>query len=287
MEWRKKIAAAFGVLLLLLGESVRECHMFQMTHYHLKVPGKRKQDQKSKIIFLSDLHNKTYGIKNDILLERIRKEKPDLILIGGDMLIGKRGVSPEAALELIRQLPKIAPVYYALGNHEQRMKLKTVKYGHVMSYYRKKLLEAGVHFLENDSAVISLHSMEVRLTGLELPLGSYEKLKHTLVASAQVERLVGPADRTCYQILLAHNPVYVPAYEKWGADLVLSGHLHGGVMRIPGWRGAITPQAALFPKFSGELAMSGKTAVVVSKGLGTHTVNLRLFNPAEVVVLHL
>lgn len=287
MEGWKKIAAVSGTLLLLFGESIRECHMFRMTHYFLKVPGKREQNQECKMIFLSDLHNKVYGEKNEILLEHIRKEEPDLILIGGDMLIGKKGVSPNTALELIRQLPMIAPVYYALGNHEQRMKLKAAKYENVMFRYKKKLTEAGVHFLENDSAEISLHGIELRLTGLEIPLKFYEKWKRTSITSAQVKHLVGLADKTRYQILLAHNPVYVSAYEKWGADLVLSGHLHGGIFRIPGWRGVVTTQVTLFPRFSGELTMKGETAVVVSKGLGTHTVNLRLFNPAEVVVLHL
>lgn len=287
MEYWKKVSAAIGILLLLFGESMRECHVFRMTHYFLKVSGKRGEKRECKIIFLSDLHNKVYGEKNEILLERIRNEAPDLILIGGDMLIGKKGVSANTALELVQQLPEIAPVYYALGNHEQRMKLKPEKYGNVMSRYKKKLTEAGVHFLENDSAEVSLHDIKLRLTGLEIPMGAYEKWKRTSITSAQVKRLVGPADESRYQILLAHNPVYVPAYEKWGADLVLSGHLHGGVFRIPGWRGIVTPQAALFPKYSGELTMTGRTAVVVSKGLGTHTVNLRLFNHAEVVVLHL
>lgn len=288
MECWKKIAAAFGaLLLLLLGESVRECRMFRMTHYFLKVPGKRGQDHGGKIVFLSDLHNKVYGEKNEVLLERIERECPDLILIGGDMLIGKKGVSPNAALEFIRQLPGIAPVYYALGNHEQRMKLKAKKYGDVMPRYQEELAKAGVHFLENDAAEVTLHGTKLRLTGLEIPMGAYEKWKRASVTGVQVGRLVGPADPSCYQILLAHNPAYVPAYEKWGADLVLSGHLHGGVFRIPGWRGVITPQARLFPKFSGEMTVTGRTTVVVSKGLGTHTVNLRLFNPAEVVVLHL
>ncbi len=287
MECWKKIAAFFGTLLLLFGESMRECHMFRMTHYCLKVSGKCGQDQECKMIFLSDLHNKVYGDKNDILLESIRKEEPDLILVGGDMLIGKKGVSPNAALELVRQLPKIAPVYYALGNHEQRMKLKTKKYGNVMFHYKKRLTEAGVRFLENDSTEVLLHGIKLRLTGLEIPMKAYEKWKRTSVTSSQVKGLAGPADEACYQILLAHNPAYVPAYKKWGADLVLSGHLHGGVVRIPGWRGVVTPQATLFPKYSGELTMTGRTAVVVSKGLGTHTVNLRLFNPAEVVALHL
>lgn len=288
MKWWKKIAVSgTGMFCLLLGESIRECRGFRMTHYELKSPGKCRKNQESRIVFLSDLHNRVYGSRNDILLEQIRKADPDLILIGGDMLIGKKNVSPDNAREFVGQLPGIAPVYYALGNHEQRMKSNVEKYGKVMYHYKKKLMEAGVRFLENDSADISLRGNDLRITGLALPLVTYEKMKSVSVTRRDIEKLTGPADKTRYQILLAHSPVYVPAYKEWGADLVLCGHLHGGVMRIPGWRGVITPQAALFPKYSGEMTAEGDMTVVVSKGLGTHTVNLRVFNPAEVVVLHL
>ena len=288
MNWWKKLTlSSVGMLFLVLGEGMRECRRFRVTHY---TPGTSEKNPSSpaeqRIVFLSDLHNQVYRSRNDILLEEIRKQEPGLILIGGDMLIGKKNTSPAHALELIRRLPEIAPVYYALGNHEQRLKNCVEKYGDVMYYYRKELTAAGVHFLENESAHVSLSGRELRITGLALPLGSYEK-KHTPVTAGKIEKLAGPSDEACYQILLAHNPGYVAAYKEWGADLVLCGHLHGGVMRIPGWRGVVTPQASLFPKYSGEMTVEGDTAVVVSKGLGTHTVNLRVFNPAEVVVIHL
>ena len=99
--------------------------------------------------------------------------------------------------------------------------------------------------------------------------------------------LIGNANGDFFQILLAHNPVYMDTYKKWGADLVLSGHLHGGVVRIPGFRGVITPQFRLFPKYSGEFRSEDDTAIIVSKGLGTHTFHIRFLNPAEVVVVHI
>lgn len=289
MDWWKKITlSGIGMLFLVLGESIRECRSFRVTHYAPGASGKHPgEPSENRIVFLSDLHNQVYGSGNDILLEKIREQRPGLILIGGDMLIGKKNASPRAALELIRRLPEIAPVYYALGNHEQRMKSDVEKYGDVMYYYKKELTAAGVHFLENESADVSLPGKELRITGLALPLVSYEKMKHASVTERYVEKLAGPADRTRYQILLAHNPAYVSAYRDWGADLVLCGHLHGGVLRIPGWRGVVTPQASLFPRYSGEMTVEEGTAVVVSKGLGTHTVNLRVFNPAEVVVIHI
>ena len=86
---------------------------------------------------------------------------------------------------------------------------------------------------------------------------------------------------------MAHNPVYMEAYKKWGADLVLCGHLHGGIVRIPWLGGVISPQFRLFPKHSGELTKEGEQNMVVSKGLGTHTIKIRFLNMAEVIVLHI
>ena len=100
----------------------------------------------------------------------------------------------------------------------------------------------------------------------------------------EIESRVGAADSS-YQILLAHNPAYVEAYRKWGADLILSGHLHGGIVRIPGIGGVIAPDLTLFPKYSGDIYRKEDATVVVSKGLGAHSVPIRLLNPAEMVVL--
>lgn len=309
MKWWKKIAlSGAGLFFLVLGEGTRECRGFRMTHYHPERSNQHPNGptNENRIVFLSDLHNRVYGSQNDILLEKIRKARPGLILIGGDMLIGKKNASPEHALDFIRRLPEIAPVYYALGNHEQRLKSQVEKYGDVLYYYRKKLTAAGIHFLENESADVTLSGRKIRITGLALPLDTYtHKATHGFcscgrggfrpawdtrkasVTGRDIRKLAGPADKSRYQILLAHNPSYVPAYKEWGANLVLCGHLHGGVLRIPGWRGVVTPQATLFPKYSGEMTVEDGTTVVVSKGLGTHTVNLRVFNPAEVVVLHI
>ncbi len=75
------------------------------------------------------------------------------------------------------------------------------------------------------------------------------------------------------------------AYLSWGADLVLSGHLHGGIVRIPGFRGVISPGFELFPKYSGGCCREGSQTAVVSRGLGSHTIPVRLFNEAELIVL--
>lgn len=284
LKWM--IAGGIGAVCVF-AESFREQLNFKVTRYSIHVPKMDQNADAKKIVFLSDLHNHEYGKRNNRLMQAIIREKPDLIFIGGDMLIGKEGVSAEVAWKLIRQLPRIAPVYYANGNHEQRMKEDTVQYGNVYPTYKKELEEAGVHFLENGSAMEELNGCPIRITGLELPSYTYTKLKRMKVEKENIEDLIGEKDENAYQILLAHNPTYYKAYKEWGADLVLSGHLHGGMARIPGWRGVITPQAFLFPKYSGEMTQEDGKTIVVSRGLGSHTIPIRLFNKPELVVMEL
>ena len=166
------------------------------------------------------------------------------------------------------------------------MKLKPQKYDQSYSLYREKLLKLGVHLLENESTVLYDDS-KVRLTGLEIPLECYTHLKRREMPGGAIKERIGNRDPEAFQVLLAHNPSYMKEYLAWGADLILSGHLHGGMVRIPGIGGVIGPDFVLFPKYSGEMRRVGDQTVIVSKGLGTHTIHIRLFNPAEIVVLSL
>lgn len=271
-------------LLLMVLEIIRENAYFQVTHYIASSPKIHLPDGR-KIIFLSDLHNQIYDEDNNKLLEAVRNESPDLILIGGDMLIGINGYSYESALRFVGRLPKICPVYYANGNHEQRMKECPGEYELSYADYRKELKEAGVIFLENETRSIDWDGVKVHLTGLEIPMSCYKHLKKHGLNQREIEARIGTCDEPGYHILLAHNPLYMEAYKKWGADLILSGHLHGGVVRIPGVAGVIAPNLTLFPRYSGGIYIEGEQRIVVSKGLGTHTIRVRLFNKAEVISL--
>ena len=271
-------------VLLIFAEIYRELHTFCVTRYQVTSP---KIAGKKTWVFLSDLHNQVYGENNCKLIDAVKKESPDLILIGGDMLVGKNGHSYEPALACVKELVKIAPVYYANGNHEERMKLKPEKYDQSYALYRETLLGLGVHLLENDSVNLCDGSKKIRLTGLEIPLECYTHLKRKEMPAGAIEKRIGMCDAEAFQVLLAHNPSYMKEYLAWGADLILSGHLHGGMVRIPGIGGVIGPDFVLFPKYSGEMRQVGEQTVIVSKGLGTHTIHIRLFNPAEIVVLNL
>lgn len=284
---KESIIVISVIVLAVFAEWMREIHTFRVTHY--QIPSRKLEHLKNehKIVVLSDLHNCCYGENNHKLLEAVRREKPDVILIAGDMLVGKKGVSADVAEQFVSELPKICPTYYGNGNHEQRMKEEPEKYGEVYAEYSKHLRQQGVRFLENEKTEILLDEQPVSIYGLEIPKRCYRKFENVTLSEEEIEDRLGKSEPGAYRILIAHNPVFVPQYIAWGADLIVSGHLHGGVLRIPYLGGVITPQAKLFPKYSGELTMEGETAVVVSKGLGMHTLKLRLLNPAEMIVLHL
>lgn len=273
----------------LLGlEIYRELHHFRVTHYTIESQKFKGFSRDLNLIFLSDLHNRVYGEKNEPLLQAIRNEKPDLILIGGDMLVGKEDASYDIALDFTSQLPQIAPVLYATGNHGQRMRENPEIYQASYADYRQQLKDRGVLFLENGSCRIEAGTVLLEISGVELPSASYKKLKKLPIRASDIAEYlhkdsVSVTEDSVYRILLAHNPAYMNAYKGWGADLILSGHLHGGVMRLPGIGGVITPQAFLFPKYSGEMTKEGEQTIIVSRGLGTHTINIRLFNQPEVV----
>lgn len=283
-----KILIIMFVILLAaaLIEIYRELHSFQVTRY-IVASDKLSEGERGRVIFLSDLHNHLYGEKNKNLLKAIEGEKPDYILIGGDMLVGKNGYTYDVAEEFVKSLAKMCPVYYANGNHEQRMKEQPDKYEQSYEKYKESLTASGIHFLENESVQISLDLAQVTISGLEIPRECYTHFRKTVMRGGVIEERIGKCSCDRYQILLAHNPSYMREYIEWGADLILSGHLHGGIVRIPGIAGVISPNLELFPKYSGDMYKEGKQTVIVSKGLGSHTIPVRLFNPAEIVVIDL
>lgn len=278
------------IILILLGllESYRECKDFNITHYkisHSKLCSEGNHHKTRKVIMLSDLHNKEYGENNIELLNAIKNEAPDFILIAGDMLIGKEGIPTNKAKCFMKEVSKIAPVYYGNGNHEQRLRDYPEFYGDIYGDFKRELISAGVIFLENENTELMLGDTEITVTAFEIPSRFYEKFNNHKLEMNEIETTIGKA-REKYQILIAHHPKFANLYSKWGADLVLSGHLHGGIIRLPFIGAMITPQVHLLPRYSGGHYQYENSDIVVSKGLGEHTIKLRFLNKPEVIVLH-
>ena len=285
------LAVILVAALLTLAEIYRETHRFVVKEYEISTPKLTGKMKEKTIIFLSDLHNREYGKDNCRLLDAIREKEPDLILSGGDMLVanrnthGTRETSWGNAADFMKKLPKIAPVYCAMGNHEQRMKNDTENYGDVYWKIHHELEKAGIHFLINRSCEFDWDGNRVLLHGMDLPAECYTRFGRKELTVQDLKDGLGKPDTNAFNILMVHHPEFVEVYKEWGADLILSGHLHGGVVRLPVLGGVISPQIGIFPKYSGDFYKEGDTSIVVSKGLGTHTINIRLFNPAELIVL--
>lgn len=278
------IVAVFIVYCLI--EMIRELRDFRVTKYRIcsqKLNGIKRE---KKIIFLSDLHNRMYGEENERLLKSIRNQHPDLILIGGDMLVRKDGNSYDKTVHFLAKLPGICPVYCANGNHEQKLKELPDKYEQSYEEYKKALTASGIHMLENASETVKLEEVPVKLSGLEIPLGAYARFGKKELSLKEITDRIGEHGDD-YQILLAHHPGYMKEYLAYGADLILGGHYHGCVVQLPWIGGVISTNFTLFPKYSGGIYQEGEQTAVVSRGLGTHSVPLRLWNWPELIVLEL
>ena len=261
---------------------------FKLFHYDVNTKKLPKGSRGLTFVLLSDLHNHVYGPENQQLLEGVEAQKPDAVLSAGDMLIGHSQESFGPALQLFQRLrEKKLPVFYGNGNHEYRMRMHPEVYGEKYQAYAKGLRDCGVILLENQSIPFDKNGLSMRIYGFELDERYYHKLTNAAFQKGELTEALGIPDPDCYNILLAHNPVHFEHYAEWGADLTVSGHLHGGIIRIPGIGGVISPQAKLFPRYDAGHSEKVGRDLIVSRGLGTHTVNIRIFNPAELSVIHL
>lgn len=242
-----------------------------------------KTENEYTLVMLADLHNKSYGNDNEKLIAAIEKVKPDYVLTAGDILTAKPGKSFETALSFMKKLAVKYPIYYGLGNHEYRMKIYREDYGDAFDNYIGELKKAGIHVLDNESVGV----YPFNITGVSIERLYYKRFYKITMDDAYLKKEIGEPSKKSYQILLAHNPEYFEEYAKWGADLVLSGHVHGGIMRLPLLGGVMSPKLVLFPKYDGGLFKDKDSTMILSRGLGMHTIPIRIFNPGELVVIHL
>ncbi len=286
---KRKTAIAAGVLAAGLGTAFAVRSQYErdsLSADEISVVSSKIQHPR-RMVFLSDLHNKEFGPKNLRLIHAINQIKPDAVLIGGDMMVSKVGTCTEVPLTLIKKLTDRYPVYYANGNHENRMVWERHIYKDQYEVYRKQLKSMGVIYLENESVRFG---DDLVISGVDLEKKYYRKLfleKPEPLPGHYLEHRLGKADADRFQILLIHSPMYWQQCAAWGADLTLSGHFHGGTIRIPGLGGVMTPQYQFFlPWCAGTFEKNGKK-MVVSRGLGTHSINIRINNKPQLIVLNL
>lgn len=258
-----------------------------VTHREYKSPRVPQALDGFTIVHISDLHNRRLKGFSQRLAALIRKESPDFIAVTGD-LIDRRSTDIEAAMEFIRLAVAIAPVYFVSGNHEPR----SGQYEALLP----RLHEAGICVLDDTSAVIEKNGHRFIIAGLKDPAfytGKSGKTDNGILAErCQTLRCLKatqgmlPISPSLF-VLLSHRPELFSMYVECGAHLVLTGHAHGGQVRLPGVGGLYAPGQGVFPCYTSGVYRRGDTAMVVSRGLGGRFCRLRMFNRPEVVVVRL
>ena len=271
------------ILVVLVWIMLYDSNRFVVRHYSLRDHRIKKP---VKAVVLADLHNKRYGKENERLLQAIDEICPDMILIAGDILTAKPKASLDVAVNFLTKLAEKYPIYYGNGNHEHRLKLYPETYGDMGERYEEALQKIGIRRLVNEH--VDLSEYGIRIYGSEIDRFYYKRFGIKPMAEEYLRGLLGQPSEETYTILIAHNPDYFSKYADWGADLVLAGHVHGGMVRIPFWgKGVVSPNVRLFPKYDGGEFALGKTRMLLSRGLGMHTIPIRLFNPGEILEVDL
>lgn len=270
--------AAAGTTALLM-RSAYERRTLTVPVYTVRT--EKKLHAARTFVFLSDLHNASFGAGNSALLAAVDAAAPDAVLIGGDMMNAVPGADLLPVLDLCEHLTEKYPVYYGNGNHETRLAGFPGTDGTLYETFAQALADMGAVLLANTSAVFD---GDIRISGLNLSGKYYRRFVREEMSTAFIRESIGPADEARFQILLAHSPLYFDAYAAWGADLALAGHFHGGTIRLPGGVGLMTPQFQFFSREVVGLKKQGSSRMIISAGLGTHSVNIRLNDKPQLVV---
>jgi predicted MPP superfamily phosphohydrolase len=276
------IAVAIVVVVLLLIVGIVDGNRFNVVNESFTLPNLKKE---CRFVMISDLHNKVYGNKNDKILEAVDKINPDFVILAGDLVTSKPHEDMTPGISLINDLAKKYKVYYGLGNHESKLKWESYKFENMYEVLKTSTDKENIIRLENDAA--TLPEYNINITGLDLELQYFAHFRLRKMEEGYLERTLPRLDKSKCNLLIAHNPDYFENYVEWGADLVLSGHVHGGIMRLPLVGGVISPSYRIFPKYDGGIFRSGKTTMLLGRGMGSHTLPFRFFNPAELYAVTL
>lgn len=234
-----------------------------------------------RIAFISDLHSCNYGKNMELLINEIDSQKPDIILLGGDLF--NYSDDDENAEKFLCGISGRYPCYYATGNHEF--------WSGEELYLRKmeKLKKYEITRLSGESAVFEINGEKINICGVDDP----DAMEYTSTIKTSFEQQLQEVNNSSrngyYTILLSHRPEKFDTYTKYNLDLVLSGHAHGGQWRIPFiLNGLYAPHQGFFPKYTGGEYEESGTKMIVSRGLAKETTHVpRVYNPLEIVIIDL
>lgn len=237
------------------------------------------KDKNVKVVLIADLHSHLYGKHQNDIINKIVKQCPDIVLLAGDIIDDKDAF--HGAKVFLRRIKDIAPCYYVTGNHEY--------WSGKIDRIKRFVNKVGIKVLDNRKDIIKVNDNDIVLYGVDDPAivdydksfnqGSWEKL---------LENIWDDDNSDKFKILLSHRPEKVEEYKKYDYDLVVSGHSHGGQVRVPLLlNGLYSPDQGFFPKYAGGLYEYNNTKHIVSRGVSFNPRLPRIFNPPEIVSINI
>ena len=229
-----------------------------------------------RITALSDIHSISFGKDNENLISKIKATHPDIIAITGDFVDGYVDKVPAVeqlrrAKSLVNALTSIAPVYYVTGNHEWAS-------GYPMELITM-LRDSDVTVLRNRYISVERGGTSIIIAGTDDRNGPAGMSKPREFIESIYEQEINP-----FVILLEHRNDNLELYSSLGVPLVLCGHAHGGMVRLPFTDGLVGPSREFLPSFTSGVYSQGGTNLLVSRGLGNHTGAPRFLNNPQIVV---
>ncbi len=231
-----------------------------------------------RIVQLSDLHMREYGEDNSRLIEKVSELQPDIIVLTGDFadkLHGNLGSQSQVLAPTFQGLAEIAPCYFVSGNHEWAS-------GDIENL-RTVLKDCGIKYLHNEFVLLERDGDSIILAGVEDPNGPADMLR-----PEELVDIINDNYPDKLSILLAHRNDYLKRYSDIDVDIIISGHAHGGIVRLPLLGGVLGTEGDFFPKYDSGLYNEGGFDMVLSRGLGDSIPLVRFLNNPEIVsiVLH-
>lgn len=287
-RFRRFLFSLLAVLIFCTAAAVLiSNHFLTVGRYSVKSDRLPPEFDGYRIVQLSDLHSAVFGRDNHTLIKKIRRLKPDLVVMTGDM-VNSTDENFDTFFSLAQTVAKEFDTYFIVGNHEQMLGERKTE------LFTQSLESLGVTVLDNRSVLLERNGSFIRLYGMWFHLRFYADRSPDADAAVQyalteenITDILGKNDRKTYSLLLTHNPVYFDTYRAWGADLTLCGHMHGGMVRLPFAGGVYSPEKTFFPQYDAGLFTRDNQTMIVSRGLGNGNLGFRFLNCPELVSITL
>ena len=268
------------IIVIILGFYFHhENTTLQTSYYEVSNKKITKDFNNYKIMQISDFHNTRNEKIINSIIDKIKEEKPNIIVLTGDIIDPEKSHT-EASIDFIKRIKDYAPIYYVTGNHES--------YFEEGEFEKEKeaLIETGVIVLDNKVEVIEVNDTKINILGIDDPdMTEDESLKEKEIIKKEIDSL--EYDSSNYTILLSHRPEKIKVYVEKKMDLVFSGHAHGGQIRLPLIGGLYAPHQGLFPKYTNGKYIKEETVMIVSRGIGGSSFPFRVNNKPNLVVVTL